>query len=189
MSESVYITDPVVAAAYHVPQGSFVSIADTGEAAWLTTTQHAYPLTYPKAFPAAGYVNPSAPPFVPWEGTPPGTTPAQMKFTISEKQPGMFEVMFGNGTDSVDATADFTVYSSVPSPLAHVNYTQPAGTSRQNAASLLYAALQSYGTLVLVKNGAAVDISGNTGVTVGAVEGDLSIPSLARAPRRGRAAS
>jgi hypothetical protein len=185
--EAIYITDPAVAASYHVPVGSFISV-DSGEAAWLVASHHGYELTYPTAFPKAGYVNPLAPPYEPYHTDPPGSQAALMTFTITETSPGHFEVMFGSKTDTVDATATFDVINDIGAPLANVTYTQPAGTSRQNAAQLLYTALQPHSTLALVKNGAAVDISGGAGVTVGGVNGDLSIPlPLSQGARKHRA--
>ena len=64
MATTVYITDPVVAVAYHTTPAQFVSIADPAEAAWLIEQHHAYPITGP-ALPGAYYVHPDAPnPFV-----------------------------------------------------------------------------------------------------------------------------
>jgi hypothetical protein len=85
MGKPIYITDPVVAAAYHVSPGQFAYVALDAEAAWLVAQHHGYPLNYATTLPAAYYVHPLAPlpfvPFVPVGGTnpvpppPPAPTP------------------------------------------------------------------------------------------------------------------
>jgi hypothetical protein len=67
MGQAVYITDPVVAAAYRVHPGEFADIADDLEAAWLMANRHAFSLNQRSALPAAYYVDVNAPlPFVPY---------------------------------------------------------------------------------------------------------------------------
>ena len=73
MGQAIYITDPVVAAHYHVHPGEFAWVADNAEAAWLIAQHHGYGLTHGSALPAAYYVHALAPlPFIPF-GTPPPT--------------------------------------------------------------------------------------------------------------------
>jgi len=192
MGQSIYLADPVVAAAYQVAPGEWAWIVDDAEADWLIVNRHGYTLARPVAVPAPYFVNPLAPlPFVPYAGSGAGPPASAMKVTITNPQAGVFVVAFGGSVDTVDATAHFVVKSDVDAPLADVTYTQPAGTTRQDAAGLLQTALTPYSTLALTKNGALLDIRGATDVTVGAVEGGLTIPPVqsTRAPARRRAAS
>ena len=77
MSQPIYITDPVVAAAYHVHPGEWAAIADKLEAAWLLANHHGYSLANPHPVPAPYYVHPDAPlPFVPYTEPGPGPGPA-----------------------------------------------------------------------------------------------------------------
>jgi hypothetical protein len=80
MGKSVYITDPVVAAAYGVHPGEWAFVADDAEAAWIVLNRHAFTLHHQDALPSAYYVDPSAPnPFVPFDPSPapaPSPSPA-----------------------------------------------------------------------------------------------------------------
>jgi hypothetical protein len=76
MGKPIFITDPVVAAAYHVHPGQFAYVALDAEAAWLVANHHGYPLNYATTLPAAYYVHPLAPlPFVPFVPEPGGELP------------------------------------------------------------------------------------------------------------------
>ena len=75
MGKPIFITDPAVAAQYHVHPAEFAWIADDVEAAWLVVNHHGYPLNYGTALPAAYYVHADAPaPFVPFPDLDPPDT-------------------------------------------------------------------------------------------------------------------
>lgn len=75
MGKPIYITDPAVAAAYHVAPGEWAFVEDDAEADWLVDTKQGSDGHYGAALPAAGFVHPDAPqPFaayVPPEVEPP----------------------------------------------------------------------------------------------------------------------
>jgi hypothetical protein len=76
MGQPIFITDPVVAAAYHVHPGQFAYVALNAEAAWLIANHHGYGLNYATTLPAAYFVHPGAPlPFVPFVPAPGGELP------------------------------------------------------------------------------------------------------------------
>lgn len=194
MSNTVYITDPVVAAAYHVHPAEWATVPDGAEAAWLVSTHQAYPLDGNRAMPDAFFVHPAAPqPFVPYDGsgggeTPPDRVPANMTVTIGNPRPNEFDVVFGGNLDAVDALAHFVLVDDQGATVADVTYTQPRGTERQDAAGLLKAALASY-PLALTKNGAILDIRGNAPPVLTSVTGELTIPaSVTRRSSRRRTA-
>lgn len=93
MGKPIFITDPVVAAAYHVHPGEFAYVALDAEASWLVTNRHGYGITQPLPLPAPYYVHPQAPlpfvPFVPSGSTnpvpppPPAPSPAPAPQTIA----------------------------------------------------------------------------------------------------------
>jgi hypothetical protein len=77
MGQPIYLTDPVVAAHYHVHPAEFATVADAVEAAWLLEQHHGYSLAHNGALPAAYYVHPDAPlPFVPYPGAAPPPSPS-----------------------------------------------------------------------------------------------------------------
>jgi hypothetical protein len=70
MGKSVFITDPVVAAAYGAHPGEWAFVADDSEAAWLVLNRHAFTLQHQEPLPSAYYVDESAPnPFVPFDSS------------------------------------------------------------------------------------------------------------------------
>jgi hypothetical protein len=76
MSQSIYLADPAVAAAYYVAPGEW-ALVDDDQAGWLVANRHGYTLARPGALPAAGFVNPLAPlPFIPYPGAIPGPSAA-----------------------------------------------------------------------------------------------------------------
>ena len=91
MGKPIYIADPAVAAHYNVHPGEWAWVADDNEAAWLLANHHGYSVDYPRAVPAAYYVDPAAPlPFVPFNPVPgpnpaptPPPGPAPAPFTVS----------------------------------------------------------------------------------------------------------
>jgi len=77
MGQSIYITDPAVAAAYTVHPGEWVWVDDEAEALWLLANRHGYSLAATQPVPAAYFVHPDAPlPFVPYAGPGPGPSPS-----------------------------------------------------------------------------------------------------------------
>jgi hypothetical protein len=189
MGKPIYITDPVVAAAYYVAPGEFASVPDDVEADWLIETHQGYPHEdTARALPAVGFVHPDAPqPFVPYAGAPidpppeGGDTRPSGTTIYIKKHPSdaSFGVTFAGTVDAVVATGHFIVFASAGDTLADVTYEQPPGTNPTEAAALLAAALAPFATLQITLAGAVVGIRGADLVIVGAVEGDLTIPVAA----------
>lgn len=192
MAKATYLTDPVVAAAYHVAPGEFASVNDD-EADWLVANHHGYPIDGTRAMPAAGFVHPDAPlPFVPYAGgeaPPEGSQPAGMTFAITNPAAGSFDVVFNASVrDSVDATGHFVVADDAGATLADVTYTQPPGTTATGAAGKLHEALLPYSPpLVLGQITNGLNVEGGNPPVVGAVAGELTVPVVAPPPaaRRG----
>lgn len=188
MSKAIYITDPVVAAQYHVAQGEWTSVADDAEADWLVDNHHGYSLAAQRALPAAGFVHPEAPlPFEPYSPilSPSEGRPSTITIAITNPQPNQFDVQFGGSPDSAQATGRFTVKDDAGATLADVTYTQPASATRQDSCAALHAALTPYAPpLVLVKNGALLDVRGANPPVVGGVTGSLTVPAPAPPPAR-----
>ena len=76
MTTAVYITDPAVAAHYHVSPGEWATVEDDAEAQWLFDNRHAYHADVAQTLPAAYFVHPDAPvPFTPYTGAAPAPSP------------------------------------------------------------------------------------------------------------------
>lgn len=113
---------------------------------------------------------------------PPGNPQAQMTVAVRVTQPNVFEVSFGGGTDTVEAEGKFIVRDNGDETLADVSYPQPAGTTRQEAAGLLDAALQPTASIDATKNGALLTIRGAGTTVVGYVAGSLTLPPAPEPP-------
>jgi len=62
----LFVTDPAVAAHYQIPVGTFLTVADDAEAAYLIERRHAFAVQGAVMAPAIGNAHPDAPPFVPF---------------------------------------------------------------------------------------------------------------------------
>jgi len=187
MAQAIYLTDPAVAAAYHVYQGEWASVTDEAEAAWLIANHHGYPIDAQRAMPAPGFVHPDAPlPFVPYAGpAPPVDRPSTVTVTITPGAPGVFDVTFGGVADTAEATGHFTIQDDTSATLADVTYTQPAATTLSGSAAALNTALAPHAPpLVLTKVGAVLTITGTNPPTVASVVGTLTVPAAPVAARR-----
>lgn len=181
MAKAIYLTDPVVAAVYHVAPGQFAPSVADDEAAWLVANHHGYPIDGRRAMPAAGFVHPSAPlPFVSYPGG--STQPANMTTDVREIQPGVFTVGFGSTVDTDEATVHCEVTGTDQASLANLTYAQPALTTDEQAAEALAGALASIPALGVNSGGPTVGIQGVPPAVVGAVVCQLTIPGTARAP-------
>lgn len=184
MGQSIYFSDPVVAAAYHAHPGEWAYVAENAEALWLLANKHGYSLKHPTAVPAPPYVHPDAPlPFVPFPDlNPPGTQPALMTVTV-DAFGDTFTVTFGGQVDTVDATGRFVVLDTEGVIVASGTYAQPAGTTFDAAAGLLEAALAPFAAAVaVVKTGPALELTGVGLTMLGAVAVRLTIPRVAAQP-------
>lgn len=184
MGKPIFITDPAVAAAYHVHPAQFVFVESDVEAEWLVANHHGYPLNNPTPLPAAYYVHADAPdPFVPFPDLdPPNTQPAKMTVTISAFG-GTFQVTFGGEIEPVAATGRFVVLDTEGVILASGTYAQPGGTTFDAAAGLLQAALVPFAAdVAVVKTGPMLELTGVGLNTLGAVAARLTVPRVAADP-------
>lgn len=185
MGMTLYITDPVVAAAYFIHPAEFVWVADDAEALWLLARNHAYTLAHPGALPAAYYVHPDAPlPFVPPPDlTPPNTQPATITATPKWVSPGVFDVIFGGVVDTVPATGAFLVIGENSETLANGTWAQPAGTTPDQAAALLKTALVPFAAVIATTQfGNRLELRGAGGKVIRAVSVKVNVPKVAADP-------
>lgn len=184
MGMTLFITDPVVAAAYRIHPAEFVSVPDDAEALYLLRNSHAYTLEHRGALPPAYYVDPTAPlPFVPFPDlSPPSTQPALMTIAV-DAVGGTFTLTFGGQVDTEAATGRFVIVDTEGLILASGTYPQPAGTTFDAAAGLLEAALVPFAaTIAVVKTGATLELSGVGATIIGAVSARLTIQRVAAQP-------
>jgi hypothetical protein len=185
MGKTLFITDPAVAAAYHVHPAEFVWIPGEGEAAWLVANHHAYPMNHPTPLPAAYYVHPGAPsPFVPFPDIdPPNTQPALMTAVSTRDADNVFSVHFSGGPDTVAATGRFAVVDTAAMVIAYGSWAQPAGTTPDGAAGLMQAALGAFGAVVAVqKFGDRLELRGTGGKIILSVDVALRVPKAVSDP-------
>ena len=177
MGMTLFMTDPVVAAAYFIHPAEFVWVADNAEAVWLLGNHHAYSLQHRGPLPAAYYVHPDAPPFVPLpDPTPPGTQPAHMTVTVKWVSPAVFDVIFGAGPDTVAATGAFLVLDDANAVIAEGGWTQPPGTTPDEAVGLLETAMAEFPVIDTTQFGPRLEIRGAAPTVVRAVRAVLNIP-------------
>ncbi|HXD06916.1 MAG TPA: hypothetical protein VN680_12755 [Burkholderiaceae bacterium] len=179
MGQPLYFTDPVVANAYHVHPAEFAYIDLDVEAQWLIDNHHAYPLNHPTTLPAAYYVHPDAPnPFVPFPDlSPPDTKPALMTAASTRDAANVFSVTFSGGPDAAPATGYFVVVDTGATVLAYGTWPQPAGTTPDQAATLLQTALGAFGAVIATqKFGPRLELRGTGGKIILSVDVRLRVP-------------
>jgi hypothetical protein len=179
MGKPIFITDPVVAAAYHVSPGQFADVALNAEADWLVANHHGYPLNYSTTLPAAYYVHPDAPlPFVPFPDLdPPNTQPALMTAVSTRDAANVFSVTFSGGPDAAPATGYFAVVDTAAAVIAYGTWSQPAGTTPDQAATLLQTALAAFGAVVATqKFGSRLELRGTGEKIILSVDVRLRVP-------------
>lgn len=181
MGKTLYITDPVVAAAYFIHPAEFVWVADNAEALWLLGRHHAYTLEHRGALPPAYYVHPDAPAFVPFPDlSPPDTQPATMTVSVKQIAPGVFDVTFAGTPDTVAATGYFLGVNAASAVVGQVTWPQAPGTTPDQAAGLLQAALVPQAAVIATqKFGATLEVRGAGATVLQAVSAALRVPKVA----------
>jgi len=181
MGKPIYITDPVVAAAYHVHPGEFAYVADDTEAFWLVANHHGYPLNYGTALPAAYFVHAAAPAFVPFpEATTPDTQPALMTVTTKQVAPNVFDVIFGDSVDTAQATGAFLGIDGANAIVGKVTWVQPPGSTPDQAAALLKAALVPHvAKITTTQFGPRLEVRGAGVNVLQAIRASLRVPKVA----------
>jgi hypothetical protein len=181
MGQTLYITDPVVAAAYFVHPAEFVWITSEAEALWLLASHHAYSLNHSAALPQAYYVHPDAPPFVPLpDPTPPGTQPAEITVTPTWVSPTVWDVVFGGVPDTAHATGAFIVVNDAGAVVVNGSWSQAPGTTVNQAVSLFISACAPFSAVITTqKFGNRVELRGVGGTVIKAVRAVLNVPKAA----------
>jgi hypothetical protein len=185
MGKPIFITDPVVAAAYHVSPGQFAYVALNAEADWLVANHHGYPLNYSTPLPAAYYVHADAPlPFVPFPDLdPPNTQPALMTGATTRDAANVFSVTFSGGPDTAPATGRFVVVDTAATVIAYGSWAQPAGSTPDQAATLFQTALGAFGAAVATqKFGNRLELRGTGGKIILSVDVALRVPKVVADP-------